>query len=52
MDDLAATIMRHINAAAAVTPINLLAITLLATPRLALPKTDLLRQMDLYRELQ
>jgi glycerol-3-phosphate O-acyltransferase len=51
VDDLAATIMRHINAAAAVTPINLLAITLLATPRLALPKTDLLRQMDLYREL-
>ena len=51
MDDLASTIMRHINAAAAVTPINLLAITLLATPRLALPKTDLLRQMDLYRDL-
>jgi glycerol-3-phosphate O-acyltransferase len=51
VDDLASTIMRHINAAAAVTPINLLAITLLATPRLALPRTDLLRQMDLYREL-
>ena len=51
VDDLAATIMRHINAAAAVTPINLLAITLLATPRLALPKAELLRQMDLYREL-
>jgi glycerol-3-phosphate O-acyltransferase len=51
VDDLASTIMRHINAAAAVTPINLLAVTLLATPRLALPKTDLLRQMDLYREL-
>jgi len=51
VDDLASTIMRHINAAAAVTPISLLAITLLATPRLALPKTDLLRQMDLYREL-
>ena len=51
VDDLASVIMRHINAAAAVTPINLLAITLLATPRLALPKTDLLRQMDLYREL-
>jgi glycerol-3-phosphate O-acyltransferase len=51
VDDLASTIMRHINAAAAVNPINLLAITLLATPRLALPKTDLLRQMDLYREL-
>jgi len=27
VDDLASTIMRHINAAAAVTPINLLAIT-------------------------
>ncbi len=51
VDDLASTIMRHINAAAAVTPINLLAITLLATPRLALPKAELLRQIDLYREL-
>ena len=51
VDDLASTIMRHINAAAAVTPINLLAITLLATPRLALPMTELLMQMDLYREL-
>lgn len=51
VDDLASTIMRHINAAAAVTPINMLAITLLATPRLALPKAELLRQMDLYREL-
>jgi glycerol-3-phosphate O-acyltransferase len=49
--DLASTIMRHINAAAAVTPINLLAITLLATPRLALPKAELLKQIDLYREL-
>lgn len=51
VDDLASTIMRHINAAAAVTPINLLAITLLATPRQALPGTELLRQMELYREL-
>src|SRR5581483_4392588 len=51
VDELAATIMRHINAAAAVTPINLLAITLLATPRLALPKAELLQQIDLYREL-
>jgi glycerol-3-phosphate O-acyltransferase len=51
VDDLASTIMRHINAAAAVTPVNLLAITLLATPRLALPKAELLRQIDLYREL-
>jgi glycerol-3-phosphate O-acyltransferase len=51
VDELAGRIMRNINAAAAVTPINLLAITLLATPRLALPRTDLLRQMDLYRDL-
>lgn len=51
VDELASSIMRHINAAAAVTPINLLAITLLATPRQALPAAELLRQMDLYREL-
>jgi len=31
--ELAATIMRHINSAASVTPVNLLALTLLATPR-------------------
>ncbi len=51
VDDLASTIMRHINAAAAVTPINLLAIILLATPRQALPKAELLRQLELYRKL-
>lgn len=51
VDDLAGTIMRNINSAAAVTPIGLLAITLLATPRQALPEADLLRQMDLYRTL-
>jgi glycerol-3-phosphate O-acyltransferase len=51
VDQLASSIMRNINSAAAVTPINLLAVTLLATPRLALPKAELLRQMDLYREL-
>jgi glycerol-3-phosphate O-acyltransferase len=51
VDELASRIMRNINSAAVVTPINLLAITLLATPRLALPRSDLLRQMDLYRDL-
>jgi len=51
VDELATTIMRNINAAAVVTPINLLAVTLLATPRQALPETDLLRQIDVYREL-
>ena len=43
--------MRNINAAAAVTPINLLAVTLLATPRQTLPEPDLLRQLDLYLAL-
>jgi glycerol-3-phosphate O-acyltransferase len=48
VDDLAPRIMRHINAAAAVTPINLLAVILLAMPRQTLPERDLLRQLDLY----
>ena len=46
---LADAIMRNINAAAAVTPINLLAVTLLAMPRQALPEADLVRQLELYR---
>jgi glycerol-3-phosphate O-acyltransferase len=41
--------MRNINAAAAVTPINLLAIVLLAMPRQGLPEADLVRQLELYR---
>ncbi len=48
---LAVSIMRGINAAAAVTPINLLATTLLASPRGALPESALLRQLDLYLKL-
>jgi len=51
VNDLATMVMRHINAAAAVTPINLLAITLLATPRQTLIEVDLLRQLDLYLAL-
>ncbi len=51
VDDLAGRIMRNINAAAAVTPVNLLAIILLAMPRQALPEADLERQIDLYRAL-
>ena len=43
--------MRNINAAAAVTPANLLAVVLLAMPRQALPEPDLERQIDLYRAL-
>jgi glycerol-3-phosphate O-acyltransferase len=51
VDDLAGRIMRNINAAAAVTPINLLAVILLAMPRQALAEADLERQIDLYRAL-
>jgi glycerol-3-phosphate O-acyltransferase len=51
VDELAIGIMRNINDAAAVTPINLLAMTLLAAPRQALPESDLLRQIDLYLAL-
>jgi glycerol-3-phosphate O-acyltransferase len=49
--ELAMSIMRGINAAAAVTPINLLATALLATPRGALPDSALMRQLALYQKL-
>ncbi len=49
--ELASKIMRGINAAAAVTPINLLATALFASPRGALPESVLLRQLDLYLKL-
>lgn len=49
--ELAVTIMRNINSAAAVTPINLLALALLAMPRQALSEGDLVRQLELYRAL-
>jgi glycerol-3-phosphate O-acyltransferase len=51
VNDLSLSIMRGINSAAAVTPINLLATTLLASPRGALPESDLLRQLELYLKL-
>jgi len=51
VDELAGRIMRHINAAAALTPVGLLAVTLLATPRQALAEGDLVRQVELYRAL-
>ena len=41
----------EINAAAAVTPINLVAMAMLATPRQALPEVDLVRQVELYQRL-
>jgi glycerol-3-phosphate O-acyltransferase len=51
VDELAGRIMRNINSAAAVTPINLLALTLLATPRQAMLEEDLVQQIDLYLAL-
>jgi glycerol-3-phosphate O-acyltransferase len=45
--ELSLVIMRHINAAATVSPINLLALILLATPRQAMLEADLLHQIDI-----
>ncbi len=49
--ELAASIGAGINAAAAVTPINLVAMAVLATPRQALAEADLVRQVELYQRL-
>jgi glycerol-3-phosphate O-acyltransferase len=51
VDAVAAEIMRRINAAAAVTPVNLLSIALLAAPRQAMLESDLERQLQLYIDL-
>jgi glycerol-3-phosphate O-acyltransferase len=49
--DLALRINVEINAAAAVTPINLVAMAMLATPRQAMPESDLERQIEVYKRL-
>jgi glycerol-3-phosphate O-acyltransferase len=51
VDAVAAEVMRRINAAAAVTPVNLLSIALLAAPRQAMLEHDLERQLQLYIDL-
>jgi glycerol-3-phosphate O-acyltransferase len=51
VDDLARQINVEINAAAAVTPVNLVAMAMLATPRQALPEADLVRQVEMYQLL-
>lgn len=43
--ELSATVMRNINAAASMTPVNLLALALLATPRQATLQEDLARHL-------
>ena len=49
--ELATGIMTRINAAACVTPINLIGLVLLATPRQSMGETDLARQLELYASL-
>ncbi|MBP6514425.1 MAG: glycerol-3-phosphate 1-O-acyltransferase PlsB, partial [Steroidobacteraceae bacterium] len=51
VDAVADQIMVRINGAACATATNLLAFTLLATPRQAMLEGDLVRQLDLYRAL-
>jgi len=51
IDDLAHRVVTGINAAAAVTPVNLVAMALLAMPRQALPEADLVAQLELYQAL-
>jgi glycerol-3-phosphate O-acyltransferase len=47
VDELATSIMTHINAAADVNPINLLAVCMLAAAKHALPRKDLVFQLQL-----
>jgi glycerol-3-phosphate O-acyltransferase len=49
--ELATGIMTHVNAAACVTPINLIGLALLATPRQSMGEVDLARQLELYASL-
>ena len=51
VDTLGSTIMKNINEAACVTPISLLAITMLATPRGRISRDELLQQINMYHQL-
>jgi glycerol-3-phosphate O-acyltransferase len=51
IDDLALAVVTGINAAAAVTPVNLVAMAMLATPRQSLPESVLVSQLELYQRL-
>ena len=48
---LANDLMKGINAAAAVSPVTLISLVLLSTPRYAIDKSELLRQLELYLHL-
>ncbi|MCP4078321.1 MAG: glycerol-3-phosphate 1-O-acyltransferase PlsB [Gammaproteobacteria bacterium] len=49
--DLSHQIMLNINAAAVVNPVNLIATTMLATPRQSIDEFDLLQQCEFYKQL-
>jgi glycerol-3-phosphate O-acyltransferase len=51
VNHLAGRIMTNINSAACVTPINLIALAMLATPKQAMIENDLSRQLELYASL-
>lgn len=51
VDQLGWQILERINSAAAVTPISLLALALLGTPKQAMARADLIRQLTLYQAL-
>ncbi len=51
VQQLARRIMLEINAAAVVNPVNLIATTLLATPRQSIDENDLIHQCRFYRQL-
>jgi glycerol-3-phosphate O-acyltransferase len=51
VSELATGIMTRINAAACVSPINLIGLVLLATPRQSMGEADLARQLELYASL-
>jgi glycerol-3-phosphate O-acyltransferase len=51
IDDLATRIQTHVNAAACVSPVNLISLALLATPKQAMVEADLGRQLELYVSL-
>lgn len=51
VNDLALRVMRNINSAACVTPINLLALALLVRPKQSMLESDLQRQLELYASI-
>ena len=51
VSDLAHKIMLEINATAIINPVNLIATTMLATPRQSIDEYDLLQQCDFYKQL-